>query len=472
MFGLDTGLTLLLLMCLLAACTFEFINGFHDTANAVATVIYTNSLKPRIAVIWSGTWNFIGVYFGGIAVAMAIVNLLPVEALVDNDISHGIAMIMSLICTAIIWNLTNWRLSIPISSSHSLIGSIFGVGLAYRFLPGSTAVALNWHKVQDVGLSLLTSPFIGFFLVLLIMYVLLKTVRKRYRKAFKTPPSGKAPPIWIRSVMVLACTGISFSHGSNDGQKGVGLIMLILIGIVPGYFALDRSKSPVNMHSNIVKVDNAIRSIDTTKITLAQYQSMKVIHGKADTIERTVSNITSFDQIPREKHFLLRKNILMLAKDIDMLLKSLSESNSKGLMQNDLVLLKKNVAGLRTNTEYAPWWVILMVSLSLGMGTMIGWKRIVVTVGERIGKTSLNYAQGATSQIVAACTIGASSMFGLPVSTTHVLNSGIAGSMVAQKGLSNLQGKTIKNIALSWVVTLPVTTVLSGSIFLFLRWLL
>jgi PiT family inorganic phosphate transporter len=248
--------------------------------------------------------------------------------------------------------------------------------------------------------------------------------------------------------------------------------MLILIGIVPGYFALDRSKSPVNMHSNIVKVDNAIRSIDTTKITLTQYQAMKVIHGKADTIERTVSNITSFDQIPREKHFLLRKNILMLAKDIDMLLKSLSESNSKGLMQNDLVLLKKNVAGLRTNTEYAPWWVILMVSLSLGMGTMIGWKRIVVTVGERIGKTSLNYAQGATSQIVAACTIGASSMFGLPVSTTHVLNSGIAGSMVAQKGLSNLQGKTIKNIALSWVVTLPVTTVLSGSIFLFLRWLL
>ncbi|MGD0711108.1 MAG: inorganic phosphate transporter [Bacteroidales bacterium] len=472
MFGLTTGLTLLLLMCLLAACTFEFINGFHDTANAVATVIYTNSLKPRIAVIWSGTWNFIGVYFGGIAVAMAIVNLLPVEALVDNDMSHSIAMIMALIFSAIIWNIGTWYFGIPISSSHTLIGSIFGVGLAYRFLPGSTATALNWHKVQEIGLSLLISPFFGFFLALLVMYILFKTIRKRNRKLFKTPPTGKAPPLWVRAVMVIACTGVSFSHGSNDGQKGVGLIMLILIGVVPGYFAIDRGKSPVTMHNSIVQVDNAIRSIDTSKITLEQYQAMKVIRGKADTIEMTVSHITSFDQIPQEKHFLLRKNILILARNIDFLLKSLSDSNNKGLLQKDLILLKKNVAGLKTNTEYAPWWVILMVSLSLGMGTMIGWKRIVVTVGERIGKTPLNYAQGATSQIIAACTIGASSMFGLPVSTTHVLSSGVAGTMVAQKGFKNLQGKTIKNIALSWIVTLPVTIVLSGSIFLFLRWLL
>jgi len=470
MFGLDAGLTALLLMCLLAACTFEFINGFHDTANAVATVIYTNSLKPRIAVIWSGTWNFIGVYFGGIAVAMAIVNLLPVEALVDNNMSHGIAMIMSLICTAIIWNLTNWRFGIPISSSHSLIGSIFGVGLAYRFLPGSSAVALNWHKVQDVGLSLLISPILGFFLVLFVMYILLKTIRKKNRQLFKKPPTGKAPPIWIRSVMVLACTGVSFSHGSNDGQKGVGLIMMILIGIVPGYFALDRGKSPVAMHNSIVQVDNAISSIDTSRITLAQYKAIKVIHGKADTIATTVSHITSFDQIPSEKHFQLRKNILILARNIDVLLKSFNESQM--LLPKDEALLKMNLSDLRTNTEYAPWWVILLVSLSLGMGTMIGWKRIVVTVGEKIGKTSLNYAQGATSQIIAASTIGISSMFGLPVSTTHVLNSGIAGSMVAQKGLKNLQGGTIKSIALSWVITLPVTTILSGSIFLLLRWLL
>jgi len=470
MFGLDAGLTCLLLMCLLAACTFEFINGFHDTANAVATVIYTNSLKPRIAVIWSGFWNFIGVYFGGIAVAMGIVNLLPVEALVDNNLSHGIAMIMSLICTAIIWNLTNWWFGIPISSSHSLIGSIFGVGLAYRFLPGSTGVALNWHKVEEVGLSLLISPFLGFFLVLLIMYILKNTVRNK--KLFKTPPAGKAPPLWIRSIMVLACTGISFSHGSNDGQKGVGLVMLILIGIVPGYFALDQSKSPVKMYNSIVQIDKSIRGIDTLQITQAQLQQIHLIHYKTDSIGHIIQSASSFNDIPKKEHFAVRKSILLLAKNTEGLLKSLSETNYKGLPSQDKILMKTSVAELRKNTEYAPWWVILLISVSLGMGTMIGWKRIVVTVGEKIGKTHLNYAQGATSQIIAACTISASSLIGLPVSTTHVLNSGIAGSMVAQEGLANLQGKTIKSIALSWVITLPVTTTLSGSIFLFLRWLL
>jgi len=470
MFGLDAGLTCLLLMCLLAACTFEFINGFHDTANAVATVIYTNSLKPRIAVIWSGFWNFIGVYFGGIAVAMGIVNLLPVEALVDNNLSHGIAMIMSLICTAIIWNLTNWWFGIPISSSHSLIGSIFGVGLAYRFLPGSTGVALNWHKVEEVGLSLLISPFLGFFLALLIMYILRNTIRNK--KLFKTPPAGKAPPFWIRSIMVLACTGISFSHGSNDGQKGVGLVMLILIGIVPGYFALDLSKSPVKMNNSIVQINQSIRGIDTLQITQSQLQQIHLIRHKADSIGHVVQNLSTFNDIPKKEHFAIRKNILLLAKKTEGLLKSFSETNYKGLQSKDKILMKASVAELKKNTEYAPWWVILLISVSLGMGTMIGWKRIVVTVGEKIGKTQLNYAQGATSQIIAACTISASSLIGLPVSTTHVLNSGIAGSMVAQKGLSNLQGKTIKSIALSWVITLPVTTTLSGSIFLFLRWLL
>jgi PiT family inorganic phosphate transporter len=103
---------------------------------------------------------------------------------------------------------------------------------------------------------------------------------------------------------------------------------------------------------------------------------------------------------------------------------------------------------------------------------MIGWKRIVITIGERIGKTQMNYAQGAASQLVAASTISISSMLGLPVSTTHVLSSGVAGSMVAQDGIKNLQGKTLKNIGLAWVVTLPVTIVLSGSLFLLLRWII
>jgi PiT family inorganic phosphate transporter len=272
--------------------------------------------------------------------------------------------------------------------------------------------------------------------------------------------------------MVLACTGISFSHGSNDGQKGVGLVMLILIGIVPGYFALDQSKSPVKMYNSIVQIDKSIRGIDTLQITQAQLQQIHLIHYKTDSIGHIIQSASSFNDIPKKEHFAVRKSILLLAKNTEGLLKSLSETNYKGLPSQDKILMKTSVAELRKNTEYAPWWVILLISVSLGMGTMIGWKRIVVTVGEKIGKTHLNYAQGATSQIIAACTISASSLIGLPVSTTHVLNSGIAGSMVAQEGLANLQGKTIKSIALSWVITLPVTTTLSGSIFLFLRWLL
>jgi phosphate/sulfate permease len=468
MFGLDFGLTLLLLLCLLAACTFEFINGFHDTANAVATVIYTNALKPRIAVIMSGLCNFTGVYFGGIAVAMGIVNLLPVEALVDTNMSHGIAMIMALICTAIIWNLTNWRLGIPISSSHSLIGSIFGVGLSFRFLPGSTATALNWHKVEEVAMSLFTSPFIGFFAALLILYILQKIIKNK--KLFKKPPSGKAPPTGMRVVMVLSCIWISFAHGSNDGQKGVGLIMMILIGIVPGYFALDHSKDPVKMHSCIVNIENSFHQIDTSKLSAIQLKDFHSINTQIDSVKNYTANVVSFDQIPDEKHFTVRKEVLYLAKDLNSFLKEIEQQNAIGSEQS--AALVKNIASMKTNTEYAPWWVILLISVSLGMGTMIGWKRIVVTVGEKIGKSGMNYAQGATSQLIAAGTITASTYIGLPVSTTHVLNSAVAGSMVAQGGLKNLQAKTIKSIALSWVITLPVTTVLSGSIFLLLRWML
>ena len=469
MFGLTIGLTILLLLSLLAACAFEFINGFHDTANAVATVIYTNSLKPRIAVIWSGTWNFVGVYFGGIAVAMGIVNLLPVEALVDANMAHGIAMIMSLIFTAIIWNLGTWYLGIPVSSSHTLIGSIFGVGLAYMFLPGSTGVALNWHKVEEVGLSLLISPVFGFFIAMLLMF-LLKAIIKN-KQIFKTPSTSKAPPLWIRSILVLSCTAVSFSHGSNDGQKGVGLVMMILIGIVPGYFALDLTKSPANLNLKLTQIENVLYHIDSTKLNHDQIASLSLINSKVNSLKNVVANKTSYNQIPKENHFEIRKDIILISKTSDKFISSIS--GSKNILSSEQILtLKQSISSIKTNTEFAPWWVILMISLSLGVGTMIGWKRIVMTIGEKIGKSPMTYAQGATSQIIAAGTISASSLLGLPVSTTHVLSSGVAGTMVAEDGFKNLQGKTIKNIGLAWVVTLPVTTVLSGSLFLLLRWIM
>ena len=467
MFGLDAGLTILLLSCIIATLAFEFINGFHDTANAVATVIYTNSLKPNVAVVWSGIWNFIGVNVGGIAVAMGIVNLLPTEALIDQNIYHAVAMILALVLTAIIWNLGTWYYGIPCSSSHTLIGSIFGVGIAYMLLPGSHAIALNWKKVEDVGLSLLASPIFGFGLALLLMYILQKVVKNKL--IFKEPPADKAPPLWIRSILILTCTSVSFSHGSNDGQKGVGLLMIILIGIVPAHFALDQSKSPEQLFKSVQNIEISLNQVNKSNLNTVSLAEFAVITSKVDSLQAILLNVKTFKELKDNKHFEARKDILLISKKTDAFI---SNMHNNELSKDKIKMIKSDLKMMKTYTEYSPWWVILMISISLGLGTMVGWKRIVVTIGEKIGKSHLTYAQGATAEIIAASTIGVSTWLGLPVSTTHVLSSGIAGSMVAGKGKNNLQMKTVQNIAIAWLVTLPVTILMSGLLFLLLRLIL
>ncbi len=468
MFGLSLGLSILLVVVILAACVFEFINGFHDTANAVATVIYTRSLTPKVAVIWSGIWNFIGVYFGGIAVAMGIVNLLPMDALVDQNIYHSIAMIAALIITAIVWNLVTWYYGIPCSSSHTLIGSIFGVGIAFMFIGGSAA--LNWKKVTDAGLSLLISPIVGFGLALILMFVFKKLIKKK--RFFKQPDPVKKPPFWIRFVLVLTSTSVSFSHGSNDGQKGVGLIMIILIAFLPGQFALDSSKNTTNIDGNLVQIGNYLNKIDTLKLAAADYTTYADLKSKIASTKIVLDKSQGPEEIPYSERFGVRKNILAIGKLSDKLFKSESLKNTTkiNLTEKEADHFKKNVKELSAYTEYAPWWVILLISVSLGLGTMIGWKRIVITLGEKIGKSNLTFAQGTSAGIIAAGTIGISSGLGLPVSTTHVLSSGIAGTMVSEGGIKNLQGGTIKNILLAWVITIPVTVILSGGLFLLFRY--
>jgi len=467
MFGLDTSYTILLLICLLAAAGFEFINGFHDTANAVATVIYTHSLKPTTAVVWSGLWNFIGVNVGGIAVAMGIVNLLPVELLVDQNLIHSISMILALIVTAIVWNLATWYIGIPCSSSHTLIGSIFGVGLAYYFLPGVTTYALNWNKVIDVGLSLLISPLFGFGFALLLMYILRKTVKNKM--IFKEPPAKKTPPLWIRSILILTCTSVSYAHGSNDGQKGVGLIMLILISFSPVFFSVDRSKKPENLLYETRQIEWNLTHFDTNTLNPGDRASLRTIVANLEFMKTTLTGVKSFDDLKKPDHFQMRKAIILVSKKTDPILKKIKAQPVPSISRERIAIISSNLKKFKANTEYAPRWVILLVSISLGLGTMIGWKRIVVTIGEKIGKTHLTYAQGASAEIVAASTIGVSTMFGLPVSTTHVLSSGIAGSMVAGGGRHNLQMGTVKNIMIAWLITLPVTIVLSGLLFFILR---
>lgn len=463
MFGLDPTLTFLLIACLLAACAFEFINGFHDTANAVATVIYTNSLKPWVAVVWSGIWNSVGVFAGGITVAMGISYLLPVEVLADQNVYHSVALIMSLLLTAIIWNLGTWYFGIPCSSSHTLVGSILGVGLAYSFIAEKSGNYVNWSKAGDIGLSLLVSPLVGFSLSILIMYILRVTVKNK--SIFKAPKSNDPPPFWIRMILLLTCTGVSYSHGSNDGQKGVGLVMLILIALVPGYFALNSNVDLTNVRTQMALTDSVLHKTINTP-ALAKDDSLEV--AKLITIAAKISNVINskpIDSLDVKEKFEVRQGVIKLGKEVEKLRKS----KTIALSETDKNALKSSISGVKSITEYSPKWVIFMISISLGLGTMVGWKRIVKTIGEKIGKQHLNYAQGAASELVAASTIGLATAFGLPVSTTQVLSSGIAGSMVASKGVKNLQGGTIKNIAIAWILTLPVTIIMSGLLFLIFR---
>jgi phosphate/sulfate permease len=471
MFGLETGIFLLLAFCILAACIFEFINGFHDTANAVATVIYTNSLQPTQAVVWSGFLNFVGVITGGVGVGMSIVNLLPVELLIDQNVYHSIAMVLALLFSAIIWNFGTWYFGLPASSSHTLIGAIIGVGLGYAILPDNEMgiAAVNWDKAKEVFSALLLSPLLGFSLAVVLMFVLRRTLGKEARKQlFDEPHPGQTPPFWVRGILITTCSLVSFFHGRNDGQKGIGLVMLILIGILPTYFAVDTNLDVQKLRPDLTTVEQKIALIDTNVISVSEKAQVAKINQSTANLEK----VLAANVIRKEDALNVRQALLTISSNVKKLLDSddvkLSDADRKALSE----AATKEEKGLRQFTDHAPFWVILMISLSLGFGTMVGWKRIVVTVGEKIGKSHLTYAQGASAELVAATTIGLASYFKLPVSTTHSLSSGIAGAMVASKGIKNLQAKTIQNILLAWVLTLPVAILLSATLFVFFRWLL
>lgn len=466
MLGLDPPVFVLLGLCLLTACAFEFVNGFHDTANAVATVIYTNTLRPWVAVVWSAFWNFIGVFAGGLAVAMGVMYLLPTEALVDPNVYHSVAMIAALLIAAIIWNLGTWYFGLPASSSHTLIGSILGVGLAFSFLPGSQGAAVNWSKAGEAGLALIISPVIGFGLTIVMMFILRRVVKSKVM--FKEPHKRKPPPLWIRLILVATCTSVSFFHGSNDGQKGVGLVMLILIGIVPFRFALNDELNLAAAKAPLARIETIIGTAHQPNLTAEETRLVSAMTTESADLHQLISHVTTTGIVADSVRFPIRRDILLLAKQTEKMLKV----EHIRLSQAERKMIQDDIKSLRAYTDYAPDWVLLMISLSLGCGTMIGWQRIVKTVGEKIGKSHLTYAQGASAELVAASTIGLSTGLGLPVSTTHILSSGIAGSMVASRGLKNLNAGTVRNIALAWILTLPVSIILSGSLFLFFRWLI
>ncbi|MCB0534261.1 MAG: inorganic phosphate transporter [Lewinellaceae bacterium] len=442
----------MLIVCLLAVCIFEAINGFHDTANAVATVIYTNALKPVVAVIWSGIWNFLGVILGGVAVAMSITKLIPLDDLMLQPLGENIAMVLAVLLAAISWNLGTWYLGIPCSSSHALIGSLLGGGFAFWTVHASAGP--NWGKAMDIGLSLFISPVFGFSLAILMMYLLKSFVKNKV--IFNEPKPKKSPPLWVRSILIATCTLVSFFHGSNDGQKGIGLFMIVLMAFMPLQFVFNHSVPLATLQQSARQLEYRLGQAEAGTYT-AHLQTLSAHAG------RVADSLAQIDKQNKTQLYSLRKDIQVLVKSLDADVKA-------GLLKAAYTPeVKKDIATLRTAYEFAPTWVIVIISLCLGIGTMVGWKRIVVTIGEKIGKSHLTYAQGASAEICAAATIGVSTGFGLPVSTTHVLSSGIAGTMVAKGGIKNLQKKTIKNIALAWILTLPVVFVLSAALFYLLR---
>jgi len=482
---LAIGAFLLLGLALLIALGFEFVNGFHDTANAVATVIYTHSLPANFAVVWSGLFNLLGVLTSSGTVAYSVITLLPVELILQVGSGAGYAMIFALLIAAIVWNLGTWMLGLPASSSHTLIGSIIGVGLCNQLLApaGVGTSGVDWAQATKVFEALLISPLVGFGGSALMLLALKKLVHNR--ALYQAPEGPKPPPLWIRSILVLTCTGVSFAHGSNDGQKGMGLIMLILIGALPTAYALNHAmpdsatphflatahvaQQDFAAHANgQVFTPEAARARVTQALRDHQVDSPPVFAGLASLtadIANRVQQTGSVAHVAAAVTTNVRNDMYLVAEAVRQM-----QKQGVAFSKQETAALADFRGDLDASTKFIPFWVKVTVALALGLGTMVGWKRIVVTVGERIGKTHLTYGQGAAAEIVAAATIGAADVFGMPVSTTHVLSSGVAGTMVANR--SGLQWATVRNLLMAWVLTLPVSIGLAGGLYWLFRTLL
>jgi PiT family inorganic phosphate transporter len=477
------GAFILLGLALLIALGFEFVNGFHDTANAVATVIYTRSLAPQVAVVYSGFLNFLGVLTSSGAVAFAVVTLLPVELILQVGQGAGFAMIFALLIAAIIWNVGTWWLGLPASSSHTMIGSIIGVGLANQLMAeaGTGTSGVDWSQAGGVFRALLFSPVVGFVFSALMLVVMKAVIKSK--PLYEAPKTDQSPPWWIRGLLVFTCGAVSFAHGSNDGQKGMGLIMLILIGALPTAYALNRAVPDAEMPAFIAASQGVQKVFDAhggnvaatpsaearTRLTDAlklrevdnagAYAAMGSLVG---AIQTEVQKDGSLNKIPAAAVENVRNEMFMVSEGIRLLQKQGVSFNGE-----EAGALKAYKGELDAATKFIPLWVKVAVAVALGLGTMVGWKRIVITVGEKIGKTHMTYAQGASAELIAAATIAAADVYGLPVSTTHVLSSGVAGTMAASG--AGLQWSTVKNMIMAWVLTLPAAILLSGSLYFCLR---
>jgi PiT family inorganic phosphate transporter len=452
----------LLIFCFVMVVMFEATNGFHDAANAVATVIYTKSLSPGQAIVLSGVLNFLGVLLGGIAVAYALVELIPAEVLSPPNGGPAVGMLVALFVAALFWNIGTWWLALPNSSSHCLIGSLIGVAVGNAFVRSrSLADGVHWPQLWKVLEALALSPVLGFALAGLLYFICRKTLHDE--NLYK--PVGDKPPIWwMRGILVLTCSGVSFSHGTNDGQKSIGLIMLTIIGLFPASYALNPEAS---------------RSLDQLPALLSQAEPLVSKYGD-DEKETALDAAHSIEQrmgaspaaaassaqpaSPAAPHAQSKQQKSGVRDDVYRVISELRRAEeSKSISASEKKQAQHLSKELGSYVEYAPFWVRMLSALCLGIGTMIGYKRIVKTLGERLGNVHLTPAQGAAAELVSALLIGTAGFTGLPVSTTHIVTSGIGGTMVASG--AGLRDAMIRRIVLAWVLTLPATILVAGGLY-------
>ena len=281
--------------------------------------------------------------------------------------------------------------------------------------------------------------------------------------------------------MVLNCTGVSFFHGSNDGQKGMGLIMLILIGTVPGGICAESSAGArdvrefLNASERVVQILDAHSApwieMNAARAQVTEYirtrrlapRTLPALRTLIGSLDGKVGRYRAYGSLPAQEQADVRNDMYVTGEALRLMEKDHPHQFTAGEWKT----VRSYRSSLDQATRYIPDWVKVAVALALGLGTMVGWKRITVTVGEKIGKDHLTYAQGAAAGLVAMGTIFGANGFGLPVSTTHILSSGVAGTMAANG--SGLRMRTIRNIAAGWVFTLPAAAMLSALLYLAFR---
>ena len=447
----------MLIGCLILVLAFEATNGFHDTSNAVATVIYTHSLKPVPAVLWSGLLNFTGVLVGGISVAYALVEILPPDVLTPPDGSPAVPMLVSLFAAALFWNVLTWAFGIPNSSSHCIIGALIGVAAADALMHArGLGQGVDWQQIITVLEALAISPVLG-LAGAGGLYLLLRLVVRRGH-LFEPPKEGEAPVWWLRSLLILTCTSVSFSHGTNDGQKSIGLIMLTIIGLLPATYALNPNAS-----AQLAQLgQNAAAAIPL----IQQYgddQRADAVKA-AMALQQTGAGMQAAATQPAGDPGQTRATRAQLRGDVYVVLSEMKHvTEAPGVSANDKAAAQTLRKAMGPPVQYAPYWVRVLSAFCLGVGTMVGYKRVVTTLGERLGKQHMTPGQGVSAELVGSVLIATAGFTGLPVSTTHIITSGIAGTMIS--GGQGVQRGMLVRIAMAWLFTLPVTMLLAGGLF-------